>query len=130
MIPRFQGVVHAHQPLEGDKRMTDTTRRVAVTLIAATDEPAHQVMAGVLDAVRNALPGLDIDYTTNSAFDLAENDAEPSVQIAVDAKGGITGTWVDNPNRADEFARNTGAVVVSLPIEIDHRPEEASRDDR
>lgn len=110
--------------------MTDTTRRVAVTLVAVTDEDAHQVMAGVMDAVRNALPSLAIDYTTNSAFDIAENASEPSVQIAVDAKGGITGTWVDNPGRADEFAHNTGAVVVSLPIESDYRAEEAAGNDR
>lgn len=108
--------------------MIDTNRRVAVTLVAATEEDAHQVMAGVLDAVRNALPGLNIDYTTNSVLDLAED--EPSVQLVVDPHGGITGTWVDNPDRADEFAHNTGAVVVSLPIESDYRDEEAPRDDR
>lgn len=101
--------------------MPDTTRRVAVTLVAITDEPAHKVMAGMLDAVRNALPGLAIDYATNSAFDLAEDDAEPSVQLVVDTAAGITGAWVDNPDRADEFARNIHGVVVALPIETDHR---------
>lgn len=111
--------------------MTDTTRRVAVTLIAATDEPAHQVMAGMLDAVRNRLPELAIHSTSTSAFDVGDEDeTEPAVQLVVDAKGGLIGTWVDDPDRADEFARNTASVVVSLPIESDHRREEASRDDR
>lgn len=103
--------------------MPETTRRVNVTLVAVTDEDAHQVMAGVLDAVRNALPGLAIDYATNSAFDVADPD-ETAVQIVVDPVAGITGAWVDNADRADEFARNTGGVVVALPVETDHRPEE------
>lgn len=102
--------------------MPDTTRRVAVTLVAITDEPAHKVMAGMLDAVRNALPGLAIDYATNSAFDLAEeDDAEPRVQLVVDAVAGIVDAYVDRPERADEQASNIGGVVVALPIEADHR---------
>lgn len=108
--------------------MTETDRRVAVTLIAATHEPAHQVMAGMLDAVRNRLPELEIHSTTTSAWDTDEDDAEPCVQLVVDAKGGIIGAWVDNPDRAEEFACNTGAVVVSLPIEADHRRDETGSD--
>src|SRR3954469_5719177 len=100
--------------------MTETTRRVAITLIAVTDEDPHQVMAGVLDAVRNARPGLAIAYATNSALDTADDD-EPAVQLVVDPVGGITGAWVDNQERADEFARNIHGVVVALPVETDHR---------
>lgn len=102
--------------------MAETTRRVAVTLIAATDEPAHHVMAGMLDAVRNALPDLAIHSTTTSAFDMADgDDAEPSVQLVVDAVAGIVDAYVDRPERADEQASNIGGVVVALPIEADHR---------
>ena len=109
--------------------MTDTTRRVAISLVAITDEDAHHVMAGVLDAVRNALPGLRIDHASNNVFDLGDPD-EPAVQIVVDPAGGvrgISGAWVDDPDRAEEFARNTGGVVVTLPVETDHRGEAVDR---
>lgn len=103
-----------------------TSRRVNVTLTAATDEDAHQVMAGVLDAVRNALPGLAIDYVTNSVFDVDEDDKpETLVQLVVDPVAGILSTWVDNPDRAEEFARNVDGVVVELPVVADYRAEEA-----
>jgi hypothetical protein len=106
--------------------MPETSRRVAVTLIAATDENAHQVMAGVLDAVRNALPDLAIHSTTTSAFDLDEDDApEAEVQLVLSGST-LDGTYVDNPDRADEHARNIGGVVVALPIETDHRRPETT----
>ncbi|WP_242890202.1 hypothetical protein [Actinomadura litoris] len=101
--------------------MTQTTRRVAVTLVSATDENAHQVMAGMLDAVRNALPALAVVGTSTHAFDLAEDDEpEPCVQLVIDSPG-IVGAYVDNPERADEHARNIGGVVVELPVTGDHR---------
>ena len=43
--------------------MPETTRRVAITLVAATDEDPQRVMVGMLGAVRTARPDLDIDYT-------------------------------------------------------------------
>lgn len=104
--------------------MPETTRRVAVTLIAATDEHAHQVMAGMLDAVRTHLPELPIHSTTTSAFDMAEDD-EPAVQIV--AVGSLlVGAYVDAPDRADEHARSVGGVVAELPIATDHRAKEST----
>lgn len=111
--------------------MPDTSRRVNVTLTAATNENAHQVMGGILDAVRNALPGLSIVASSTHAFDLndADDESEPLVQIVVDETG-IARTYIDRPDRADDHARNIGGVVVTLAIEVDHRREEAGRDDR
>jgi hypothetical protein len=101
--------------------MPETSRRVAVTLIAATNEDAHQVMAGMLDAVRGALPGLAIHSTTTSAFDLDEDDEpEPAVQLVLSGSA-VVGVYVDRPDLADERAREYRGVVVALPIETDHR---------
>lgn len=100
--------------------MTETTRRVAVTLIAATSEPAHQVMAGMLDAVRNRLPELAIHSTTTSAFDMDEDDEEPGVFLVVDPVSGTVKGLTDG-DRAHEYAGNVGAVVVELPTAADYR---------
>ncbi|MUN41428.1 hypothetical protein [Actinomadura litoris] len=103
--------------------MPDTTHRVAVTLVAITDDDAHQVMARMLDAVRNALPELAIDYATNSGFDLSEDDeAESEVHLVVDGTG-IVRAYLDAPDRADKHARTVGGVIVELPIIADHRRE-------
>lgn len=105
--------------------MSDTSRRVNVTLTAAIDEPAHQVMAGVLDAVRNALPGLAIESTSTHAYDLAEDEESvPHVQL-VFKYNALNASFVDSPGRADEYARRFGGVVVELPVVADYRPEES-----
>lgn len=107
--------------------MTQTSRRVNVTLTAATDEDAHQVMAGVLHAVRTVLPALVVESTNAHAFDLDDAEAEapqPAVQLVVDA-GGVAGAYIDRPGRAADHAGNIGGVVVELPVAADHRGEVA-----
>lgn len=103
--------------------MPDTTRRVAVTLVAATDEDAHQVMAGVLDAVRNRLPGLAIDYATNSAFDLAENDEPDALAYLVIADEMVQAATVDL-DAASSAASLCQGVVAELPLTLDYRRKE------
>lgn len=101
--------------------MPDTTRRVNVTFTFATDVDADHVMRQALESLPDHVSA-GLEHVHVHEFDLTEeDDTEPSVQLVVDPHGGITGAWVDNPDRADEFARNTSGVVVVLPIEADHR---------
>ena len=105
--------------------MPETTRRVNVTLTFTTNDVpadvAYSVMAVVRDESRYAH---DLETISVHGFDLSEDgEGEPAVQLVVDPCGGITGAWVDNDERAHEFARNTGGVVVELPITADHQGE-------
>jgi hypothetical protein len=103
--------------------MSETTRRVFVGLTAATDEPAHHVMAGVLDAVRNALPGLAIETTSSHVLD---EDDEPELSAClVFRDGALYSVHVDDPEGAEGRALEVQGVVVEVPVVVDYRPKEA-----
>jgi hypothetical protein len=104
--------------------MPETTRRVSVTLTFATNDPMAAVLSDILGALHDGdIP--DVETATVHAFDLNEDGPdEPAVHLVVDPIAGITGAWIDNEERADEFARNTGGVVVGLPAATDYRDSE------
>lgn len=112
--------------------MPETSRRVNVTLTIPSDDATGDVLNAVLAALRrapafdnNLLP-LDVESAHVHAFDLDEDDEpEPAVQLVV-RDGGIYAVHVDDAETADAQARKVGGVVVTLPIETDHRRPEAT----
>ncbi|TDD97608.1 hypothetical protein [Actinomadura rubrisoli] len=103
--------------------MPDTARRVNVSLTFATDVLPHHALMRVTACLPDEY-SVRLESTSVHAFDLAEDDAdEPCVQLVVDATAGLLKAYVDNPQRAEEFATHTGAVVDELPITADHRGE-------
>ncbi|MFC9973588.1 hypothetical protein ACFVH6_22105 [Spirillospora sp. NPDC127200] len=109
--------------------MTDTTRRVNVTLTIPTDNPATDVLADITRAVTRT--GLPIENTHVYAFTLnGHGDPEPVVHLVIDHAGGAVNAFPDQPERADEYARNTGGLVVEVPVIADHRNPEPTPDER
>lgn len=47
----------------------------------------------------------------------------PMVQLVIAAEGILLGTFLDESERAQDFARQDGAVVVELPVTHDFRGE-------
>ncbi|MDL4812799.1 hypothetical protein [Actinomadura opuntiae] len=97
----------------------ETTRRVSINLILATDRDPQDVHLALLAAISDRWPVL---HTSVYAFDMDDPDV-PSVQLVIDPVAGIRGAFVDDPERAEAQAKELGSVVVELPIDADHRGE-------
>ncbi|MGI5162740.1 hypothetical protein ACQEU3_47040 [Spirillospora sp. CA-253888] len=118
--------------------MTDTARRVNVTLTIPTDRGTTDVLTDILNALKDAptwnndLPPIPVESADVRAFTLTDDDEpEPCVQALVNPdRGHLSVVFVDEPERADHVARGTGCVVVELPITADHRRQEPTPDER
>jgi len=96
-----------------------TTRRVSVNLYIATDDDPASVHLAILAAVSDRWL---VQSSSVHGFDLGDPD-EPCVQLVVDPVSGIRGAFVDDPDRAEELARELGSVIVELPVDADLRGE-------
>lgn len=101
--------------------MTEPTRRTTITLTFATNEHPAELLYAVLAAVRDEADR-DIETANVHTFDLADDELEPAVQFVI-RDGGIYAVHLDDPERADDQAREIGGVVAYLPIELDCRRE-------
>ena len=100
--------------------MPETSRRVNVTFTFATDVDADHVMRQALESLPD-VQAAALETVSVYEFDLDEREDAPDVHLVLDSTGGIVGTYIDIPERADDHARGIGGVVVALPVETDHR---------
>lgn len=109
--------------------MSETTKRVNVTLTLATDLNPSVVLAGITERMGGQVGDLIVG-TSAHAFDLNDDDQDPQAQLVIShdgSFGGIQAAYVDQPERAAEHAKNIRGVVVELPIGDDFRAEDSGR---
>jgi hypothetical protein len=99
--------------------MSETTRRVTVTLTFATDEDPAEIAYSVHAAVRDE-SRFEVESASVHAFDLAEDAAETTVQLVLSGSA-IVGTYLDDEPSADDHARIVRGVMVELPAAADYR---------
>lgn len=100
--------------------MTETTtRRVFINLYIVTEDDPADVHLGVLAAINERW---EVQTSSVHGSDINDPD-EPSVQLVVDPVAGIRGAFVDDPERAEELAKELGSVIVELPVDTDLRGE-------
>lgn len=96
-----------------------TTRRVMINLNIVTDDDPATVHLAVLAAITDRWP---VQNSSVHGFDVTDPDV-PNVQLVIDPVAGIRGAFVDDPERAEELARELGSVIVELPVDVDLRGE-------
>lgn len=95
------------------------SRRVAVTLVVATDLDPAEVQLRVMAAVSDQLP---VDHTSVHGWD-ANDPVTGLVQLVVYPVGGLAAAYVDRPEEATEHARTIGGLVIDWAANEDYRPE-------
>jgi hypothetical protein len=98
---------------------------VTVSLTFDTTHSKEWVLRSVMEAItalNDHAPASVHAYTSD------EMDQDPTVQMVVmpdpDHRSTASGpVFVDARDRADELARNTGGIVVDLPVVADHRKQ-------
>lgn len=102
----------------------DKIREVVAAARRADNNPViavREAFAVSRDTARRLVDALD-EVNRNRPWTATAVDA-PMVYLAVNDR--MIG-WVDtNRDRADEYARNTGGVLVALPVLADYRTNES-----
>lgn len=96
-----------------------TTRRVSLHFLIATDRAPEDVHLAILASVSDRFTVL---HSGVGSYDMNDPD-EPSVQLVIDPVAGIRGAFVDDPERAEELAKELGSVIVELTVDTDLRGE-------
>lgn len=85
--------------------------RVSVTLTFTTDDPAGSIQRRVIECLHPYLTDR-LEAASVHAYDLAEADIEtPTVHLVVDPHGGGMNAWVDNAERAADYANHILAAL-------------------
>lgn len=54
----------------------------------------------------------------------AQDTKGKAVQLVIHAEGGVAAAFVDSPEQAAAYAEVAEGVVISLPIDVDHRKQD------
>lgn len=91
------------------------------------DASSERLAEGITTSVLHRLGAGLWESVSGATQEDEEARTAPTVQLVVYAEGQIGLAVVDSPDRADEYARNVGGVVVELPVLADYR--KGDRDD-